>query len=222
MAFTFDVQPGEDDRFPRPRQLLYGEDEFKDNEVGITHPDTSAFVRLKDNGDVEIVAGEGLMIVLHPTKRSITFVADSIKFLTRDQGGLRWNQSFFNERAANFNEPTLIPADDQSASSIYKGVEYFLHDEQPEADPTDVVRRKHFPEVQVTDPETGDQISYGRYYVKYGRPPAFGKKPAPPAGATGPPYEVPPGMEFTQDMVLDSKTGESISRQEYYRRYGPG
>ena len=176
MAFSFDVSAGDDDRFPRPRQLLYGEDEFKDNEVGITHPLNPSFVRLKDNGDVEIVAGEGVMIILQPTKRSITLVADSIKFLTRDHGGLRWNQSYFNERADNFNEPTLVPADDQSANHIYKGVEYFLHDEKPEDDPTDFARQKHFPAVMVIDPETGGSITYGRYYEKYGRPPKFGQR----------------------------------------------
>ena len=33
---------------------------FSRREVGLTHPDTSAFVRLNDRGEVEIFAGESL------------------------------------------------------------------------------------------------------------------------------------------------------------------
>lgn len=33
---------------------------FSRREVGLTHPDTSAFVRLNDRGEVEIFAGEEL------------------------------------------------------------------------------------------------------------------------------------------------------------------
>lgn len=172
-------------RFVRPIHLVQGEDEFKDREVGITHPDTPAFVRLKDNGDIEIVAGEGLAMVFHKAKKSITLVADSIKFLTRAQGGLRWNQHFFNERAGSYNEPTLIEADDQEARHIYRGVEYFLYDDDESEEelgldlPEELVERLGMkaprpPDKMVNDPETGEQIAWAKYLDKYGRPPRFG------------------------------------------------
>lgn len=175
MSYDFGISYNED-RFRRPTSLVNGEDEFKDNEVGITHPETSGFIRLKDNGDIEIVAGEGVMIVMQPASKTITFVADSIKFMTRDRQGLRWNGSYFNENAANFNEPTLVPADDQGSRSLYKGVEYFLKPDPEAPNPLPVPGQAgmSFPQVMVTDPESGESISYYQYYEKYKTTPRFG------------------------------------------------
>ena len=35
-------------------------------------------------------------------------------------------------------------------------------------------------------------------------------------------YELPEDKVFSQDMVIDHKTGGKISRQEYYKIYGKG
>jgi hypothetical protein len=169
------------DRFVRP--VLHDADTFQDTEVGLNHPTSQAYVRLKDNGDVEIVAGDGLAIVLHKQQRSITIVADSIRFLTKAQGGLRWNDKLFNERGDAFQEPTLVPAGEEDAFNLYKGVEHFIYDDPNE--PTDQQRTlpagipqtppgHPFPDVQVKDPETAADISYEQYYAKYGKPPPFG------------------------------------------------
>lgn len=180
-----------DEKFKRPIQFVQQEDRFKPNEVGLNHPNTSAFVRLKDNGDIEIVAGEGLAIILHPAKRSITLVADSIKFMTKEHGGLRWNGQLFNETADTFNEPTFVPASDDDSYGLYKGVEQFLYDDDDEDNsplvtmagdlPPEIAEllsqtteKRSYPEAMVTDPETGAQVTYRQYYTKYGKAPPFG------------------------------------------------
>jgi len=107
---------------------------FAEREVGITHPDVTGFIRIRNNGDIEIVAGEGLAIVLNPHSNSITFVADHIKFMTKHEGGLRWNDLSFNDRATNFSEPTLVKVDDaREGYGLYKGVDHFTPEaEEPE------------------------------------------------------------------------------------------
>lgn len=157
----------ENGRFPRPVNFVQQMDEFSDTEVGITHPFLSSHVRLKDNGDIELVAAEGLAIVMRPSNRSITFVADDIKFLTRPSGGLRWNKLRFNERANEYQEPTFIDVSDQDEFSLYSGVESFLYDDEDDTAPAP-------PAIEVLDPETGVKISYTQYYNKYGRTPPFG------------------------------------------------
>jgi hypothetical protein len=177
--------------FRRPVHFVEGQDTFRNSEVGVTHPNTSAFVRLKDNGDVEIVAGEGCSIILHTAKKSITFVADSVKFLTRTgSGGLVWNKQAFNENADTFNEPALVPIRDEDGYSLYKGVDHFLYGDtgkeetappmSPDIPPELAVKLRsgesmtNFPNASVTDPETGAVITYEQYYAKFKRPPPFG------------------------------------------------
>jgi hypothetical protein len=179
-------------KFDRPISFVQGQDMYRPNEVGVTHPTMPAFIRLKDNGDVEIVACEGCSIILHPAKRSITFVADSIKFLTKGgMQGMTWNGMAFNENANTFNEPTLVPVQDDDAYSPYKGVEQFIYqagntdqDDAPVVSglPLQLARTVNgsttvgqFPQAAVTDPETGSTITWQQYYEKYGKPPPFGQ-----------------------------------------------
>lgn len=112
------------ERFERPVDILNQQDAFQSREVGITHPDRPAHVRLKDNGDIEIVAGEGLMIIMHAATRGITFVADEIKFLTKSQS-LRWNDLRFNSRATQYAEPTFVKQDNEQGYSLYRDTDYF-------------------------------------------------------------------------------------------------
>lgn len=178
-----------DKKFKRPIQFVQEEDRFRPNEVGITHPENSSFFRIKDNGDIELVAGDGLAIILHPNKRSVTIVADSIKFMTREHGGLRWNGQLFNEMADTFNEPTFVPASDEDSYGLYKGVEQFLYDDDDEEEmvalagdlPPEIAallsqttEKRSYPQVMVYDPETGAEVSYRQFYIKYGKPPPFG------------------------------------------------
>lgn len=177
------------ERFKRPIQFVQEQDRFGPNEVGITHPENDSFFRIRDNGDIELIAGEGLGMIFHPAKRSVTIIADSIKFMTREHGGLRWNNQLFNETADTFNEPTFVPARDDEAYGLYKGVEQFLYDDDDEDAlvglagdlPPDIAEllsqttmKRSYPESVVQDPETGGLISYRNYYTKYGKPPPFG------------------------------------------------
>lgn len=110
----------------RPALHIAEQEQFSPTEVGISHQFTNAFVRCLDNGDVELVAGEGLAIVLHAQNRSITFIADKVRFITREEGGLRWNQQVFNPKANKFTEPALLDQEPEDGSGIFRGLDDFL------------------------------------------------------------------------------------------------
>jgi hypothetical protein len=122
--------------FDSPSHDRHRLEEFGLREVGINHPDVPGFFRIRDNGDVEIVAGEGLAIVMSPRSGSITLVADHIKFMTRHDGGLRWNKVNFNERAVSFHEPTFISVEEDRETTIYNGVDDYVLDVD---DPAEIV-----------------------------------------------------------------------------------
>lgn len=176
-----------DEKFRRPTQFVQEQDRFGANEVGLNHPNNQSFLRIRNNGDIEIVAGERCSIIMSPSTSTIAFVADNIKFLTKENGGLRWNNLLFNQAADSFNEPSFVPAADHETFGLYKGVEQFIYDEQNEDAPivandipADIAavlyktRDRTMPETMVNDPETGETISYRTYYTRYGKPPPFG------------------------------------------------
>ena len=114
-------------KFERPTISLIEQEKFSMTEVGITHQFTDAYVRLTDDGDVEIVAAPGLAIVLHPQNRSITFVADRVKFMTKDENGMLWNDKSFNPQATKFTEPAFLPFDmHEGFSGAFSGIDDFL------------------------------------------------------------------------------------------------
>lgn len=115
---------GGEGRIRKPYHIIDQQDQYGANEVGVIHPTNLSFLRIKDNGDIEISAGEGLAIILHPGKKMISFVADEIKFLTKTNG-LKWNNVKFNSGATTFNEPTLIPVNYEEIYSPYRGTESF-------------------------------------------------------------------------------------------------
>jgi hypothetical protein len=172
------------DRFVRPSETIQDQDLFQGDEVGVNHPKTEAYVRLKNNGDIEIVAGDGLGIIMHRAGGTITLVADSVRILTRANGGLRWNDKLFNERAGSFQEATFVPVDEEGGFKLYRGVEHFIYDEDQETSdeegqrPPGLLGQQYapghpFPNVKVSDPETGALITYRQYFAKYGKPPSF-------------------------------------------------
>lgn len=119
--------------FTSPSETVHRQGRFSPREVGLTHPDVPSFIRLCDNGDIELIAGEGLGIILSPRSGSITLVADRIKFLTRGENGLRWNKVAFNDRAVAFNEPTFLTVDDLNTPSLYRDVDYYLDDDDDDS-----------------------------------------------------------------------------------------
>ncbi len=117
------------DRFVRPTHVVLGDDLFKGREVGVTHPDNPSFIRVRDNGDIEIVAAEGLGMVFSVARRNVTIFADEVKFLTKESAGLRWNKTAFNPNATNYSEPTLTKLpEDQVRVDLFQGVSHYLDD----------------------------------------------------------------------------------------------
>lgn len=114
--------------FSRPSDIIRRKDRFGYREVGITHPDNSAYVRIADNGNIEIMACDGLGIILHPQNKSITMVGDSIKFMTKEDHGLRWNKLSFNSQATKFTEPAFVPYEEDEIKDIYRGTSQYFGD----------------------------------------------------------------------------------------------
>lgn len=110
----------------RPETLYAAKNEFSQREVGLTHPDWPSFFRLTNKGNAEIVCAPGLAIIMDATNKSITFIADDVKFITNDKNGLKWNGLSFNSKATTFNEPTFLQLDTNEFSSMYTGFEDFL------------------------------------------------------------------------------------------------
>jgi hypothetical protein len=99
--------------------------EFSDREVGLTHPDLSSFVRLTDDGDIEIFAAPGIGIIISAKAKSISFFADSVKMFTKEDG-LRWNSFNFNYSASTYVEPTLVKINNKLIHSSQNGVTHYL------------------------------------------------------------------------------------------------
>jgi len=128
---------------------------FAGREVGITHPDVPGFIRIKNNGDIELVAGEGVAIIMSPQNGSITFVADSVNFMTRPNG-FKWNHVAFNDRATTFTEPTFIFNEPKlNAYDMHEGIEFFSGE-----------LIKGSQKVVVQDSE-GNEISFDDYVKQY-------------------------------------------------------
>lgn len=123
------------DLFEKPADILDKQNTFGAREVGLTHPDISSFVRLRDNGDIEIIAADGLGIVLSRSNQTMTLMADKIRFLTHEQQGLFWNQVGFNPKATVYNEPTLFTPQEHDMHDLFKGAtDYF------DTDPDDPIK----------------------------------------------------------------------------------
>lgn len=104
--------------------------EFSHREVGLTHPDNNAFLRITDNGSIEVFAAPGIGLIINPNTRSISFYADSIKFFSKEDDGLRWNEKSFNPAADVYNEPSLIKTGDFSNNPAYHRVNFYLNNIQ--------------------------------------------------------------------------------------------
>ena len=119
--------------FDRPWDTLELQDTFGDREVGISHPDANSFVRIRGNGDVELVSGGSVSMVLSGRLGTVTIVADKVKFITSHEQGLRWNDLYFNEKAHHYNDPTFIDVDDMhDGFNVYEGVDYYLEGDEVE------------------------------------------------------------------------------------------
>ncbi len=46
-----------------PVKIIADQDKFDDREVGLTHPDNGGFIRVCNNGDIELSSGEGVFVL---------------------------------------------------------------------------------------------------------------------------------------------------------------
>lgn len=114
--------------FENAAGIIEQQEKFGLREVGLTHPDMSSFIKLADNGDIHISAGDGLAIIMHPQNKSITLVGDSVRFLTKEEDGLRWNKLSFNYQATKYTEPAFISYQEDDYQNLYRGLDSFLED----------------------------------------------------------------------------------------------
>lgn len=109
----------------RPSGIIGQQNKFSLTEVGITHPKNSSYIKFADNGDIYIMANPDLGIIFNSARKSITLVGDVIKFITKDDEGLCWNDLCFNSKATKYSEPTFI-VPKKPLSSIYDEIDQFL------------------------------------------------------------------------------------------------
>lgn len=94
----------------------------------MNHPDMFSFMKLADNGDIEIMAAPGVGIIISAVTRSVTILADTLKIYTTEDDGIRWNNYSFNYAASDFTEPVLVPLRDYQKSPAYYGSEKNIND----------------------------------------------------------------------------------------------
>jgi len=109
----------------KPFDIINNQNKFGEREVGITHPDKHGFIKIADNGDIQIMAAEGLGIIISASQRCIFLVGDVVKFLTKEDEGLRFNNLAFNAKATTYSEPALIHPKIMT-SDLYNNTSRFL------------------------------------------------------------------------------------------------
>ncbi len=134
---------------------------FNEREVGLTHPDVPGFIKISDSGDIEIFAAEGVGIILHPHNKSITFVADSVKFVVKDRG-VRINDSTINEQARRFTEPVMVPTQFDQPVSMLSYVTSYVDDDYD-----------YTANDKIIDPNTHLPITREEYKNLYGKDPEW-------------------------------------------------
>ena len=99
--------------------------QFSRREVGFNHPDNDGFIRLNDDGDIEIFAAPGVGIVISATSKSISMFANKIRFFCSEDG-LRWNNFNFNYSAVDYSQPTLVRINAQSIHTAQNDAHHYL------------------------------------------------------------------------------------------------
>lgn len=100
-------------------------EKFNLHEVGLTHIDNDAFIKIDDSGRIILMAQPNLGIIMDPSNQSISIMADSVKFITKQDEGLRWNNLSFNPKAFNYAEPTFLYSKDV-VNRLYDDVDQYL------------------------------------------------------------------------------------------------
>ena len=122
ISYPGDIEP--EKNFPISDELKR-RNEFSKREVGLNHPDNSSFLRLNDDGDIEIFAAPGVGIVISGASKSVSIFADKIRFFC-SENGLRWNNFNFNYSAIDYSQPTLVEIDHRSIHSAQNDAHHYL------------------------------------------------------------------------------------------------
>lgn len=99
--------------------------QFSQREIGLNHPDTNSFLRLNDEGDIEIFASPGVGIIISSTSSTISFFAEKIRFFC-DEEGLRWNEFNFNYSSSDYSQPTLVKVNPKSIHKAQNEAYHYL------------------------------------------------------------------------------------------------
>jgi len=99
--------------------------QFSQREIGLNHPDTNSFLRLSDEGDIEIFAAPGVGIIISASSSTISFFAEKIRFFCGEDG-LRWNEFNFNYSSSDYSQPTLVKVNPKSIHSAQNEAYHYL------------------------------------------------------------------------------------------------
>lgn len=100
-------------------------EKFGLKDVGLTHPDNDAFIKIDGQGRIYAMSAPNLGVVIDPVKQTITWFGDTVKVLTKEDEGFKWNTMSFNPRAVSFAEPTFVFSK-EVVNHLYDDVDRFL------------------------------------------------------------------------------------------------
>jgi hypothetical protein len=109
--------------------MMSHEDNYNPSEVGITHPLNDSYIKICNDGTIEIYAGNSTGIFLNPNNQTITFMGDCVKFITNKEDGIRWNNMALNSQASSFTEPALIPVKSENIPSSFRNIMNFIEEQ---------------------------------------------------------------------------------------------
>lgn len=102
---------------------------IKEREVALKHPEQESIVKIRDDGSVDIFAGETLGMRFDPGTKSCTIFADDINMVSKnvnlftDAKGFRWNRNEMN--AALYHE-----SETEKEGRLQGTKQYYVHDEK--------------------------------------------------------------------------------------------
>lgn len=115
--------------FPeKPFNVAAARDLFSNREVGLVHPDTKAYVKLGDNGNIELICGNELGIIIDSYTRTVHIYGDSVVFHTKKSNGLRMNRLSFNQKATKYTEPTFVESEVSDMPGLFNGIDEIMGD----------------------------------------------------------------------------------------------
>ncbi len=100
-------------------------DRFDLHDVGLTHPDNNSFVKIDGSGRIYLMAGPNMGIVLDPVSQTVSLIGDTIKVVSKEDEGFKWNNVSFNPRAVSYAEPTFTYSK-EVINHLYDDVDRFL------------------------------------------------------------------------------------------------